>query len=150
MMRSLVWALPLCIWGCAAPVAEPPDPAEQEQAQAPADDAPPVRCAYELQAPHDASGALTGYFGAGVDCVPPEGGDQFTFGFALDGDQLKLTAARPVTGTPALYGNIDRTACVSWTGRIDIVDDQQWSVVIDATCQDDPRIAVRGRWSGVR
>jgi hypothetical protein len=145
MTRVLLAALPFLVWGCAAPVADAP---ESEQAQA--GEAPPVRCTYEVQAPHAATGALTGYFGPGVDCVPPEGGDTFTFGFALDGDQLKLTAARPVAGPAALYGNLDHTACVDWTGRIDVVDEEHWSIVLDVTCQDDPRLQVRGHWSGVR
>jgi hypothetical protein len=86
--------------------------------------------------------------------VPPEGGDSFTFGFAVGGDQIKLTAARPVGDQPlaamALYANLDRTACVDWTGSVQIADEEHWSVTLDATCVADARLRVLGTWSGTR
>ncbi|MFI5229216.1 MAG: hypothetical protein ACHQWU_09115 [Gemmatimonadales bacterium] len=116
-------------------------------------------CAFDMAQPEPLAGALAGYFGPGIDCVPPEGGDAFTLGFGLHSDVYVLTVERtairlgdsmPFVGAAHLFATVgDAPACVDWRGEVVIDGDlPAWSVYIDATCSDAPNIRLQGQFWG--
>lgn len=99
---------------------------------------------------------------AGVDCVPPGGGEVFSLGFASADWWFQLDAPRaafavgepqPITyGAASLLLVLDSGAsCWNWTGDFTVMSDLPgWDVYIDATCADDPSLHVVGHWNGTR
>ena len=94
---------------------------------------------------------------AGVDCVPPAGGEVFSLGFSHAGWWLQLDVARSslAVGAPhAFDGQAALLAldCWEWDGAVtvDADDAARWAVRIDARCRDDARKSVVARFSGDR
>lgn len=116
-------------------------------------------CTYSAAWPATTDGAIS-YTKrpAGVDCVPPEGGEVFSLGFASASWWFQLDAPRTVfvigEPQPIAYGTSslllvqhDGTSCWNWTGDFTVMSDlPSWDVYIDATCIDDPSIRVAGHW----
>jgi hypothetical protein len=116
-------------------------------------------CIYDVTAPDRTSGSLS--YAARprhTDCVPPEGGEVFSLGFATDGWWMQLDAVRAAftVGHPVRFEETNQAAllaldCWNWTGEFIVMKDEthshSWSVFIDATCAGDPSKRVIGQWS---
>jgi hypothetical protein len=133
------------IAGCTPP---PPEAARQGF------DVVPQLCTYTLQEPVLLAGNLPSYDGAaGFDCVPPEGGEAFTVGFAWPGGLLRLVAPRPVAGVVllhdvGLYVRTETGWCTDWDGTAVIEELPAWAVAIDGTCVGGG-VRVEGQISGL-
>ncbi|HEX8953082.1 MAG TPA: hypothetical protein VF945_14605 [Polyangia bacterium] len=114
-------------------------------------------CTIDLVAPEVWHATLHADDVAGVDCVPPAGGEVFSLGVAHAGWWLQLDVARrsialgahhPFDGQAALLA-LD---CWEWNGgvTVDADDEARWAVRLDARCRDDETKAVVGSISGAR
>jgi hypothetical protein len=144
-MRHL-FMLSLNLIGCSP--ATPPEAARQGF------DVVPQLCTYALQEPVQLAGSLPSYDGAtGFDCVPPEGGETFTVGFAWPGGLLRLAAERPVAGVVqlhdvGLYVRTETAWCIDWEGVVVIEELPAWAVLIDGTCVEGG-VRVIGKINGL-
>jgi hypothetical protein len=114
-------------------------------------------CTIDLVAPEVWQVTLTANDVPGIDCIPPEGGEVFSLGFAHAGWWLQLDVARrslAVGATHAFDGQAALLAldCWEWDGHVtvDADEDARWAVRLDARCRDDEGKAVVGSFSGDR
>jgi len=114
-------------------------------------------CAVALTAPE----AFAVHLGAndvrGIDCVPPEGGEVFSLGFAHGDWWLQLDAARSsliVGEAHAFDGQASLLAmdCWEWDGSFTVDEDDStgWALRVDARCRSDASVAIAGRFDGQR
>src|SRR4051812_27020771 len=150
-MRLCWWAALLVAVGCA-----------QESKPVPSQDTAPKEatslspfCAISLDAPERWQATLTANDVPGVDCVPPQGGDVFSLGFAHDGWWLQLDVARSSLAVATAHAFDGQAAllaldCWEWDGSVTVDEDDAdgWALRIDARCRDDARRAVVGSFSG--
>jgi hypothetical protein len=110
-----------------------------------------------LRAPEQYEVSLAANSVHGVDCVPPAGGERFSFGFAHRDWWLQLDVARSslVAGVPH---PLDEQAsllaldCWEWDGSliVDADDESGWALRLDARCRSDATVAVDGHFEGER
>jgi hypothetical protein len=112
-------------------------------------------CAISLEAPERWQATLAANDVRGVDCIPPDGGEVFAFGFAHDGWWLQLDVARPtlVVGAPHPFdGQAALLAldCWEWDGSVTVDEDDAagWALRLDARCGDDAQKAIVGSFRG--
>jgi hypothetical protein len=95
-------------------------------------------CSYALSAPVEAADDLTGYFGPGVDCVPPDGDPRaFRLGFGIGDHRAVVRTPRPVALGEAIAPSalVDNSNDCTGTIRIER-EVPDWSVEVDLTCGD--------------
>lgn len=109
-------------------------------------------CVIELRAPEAWQASLQADDVPGVDCIPPEGGEVFSLGFAHAGWWLQLDVARRslTVGEPhAFDGQAKLLAldCWQWNGSVtvDADDAHGWALRLDAQCRDDDGAPVAGK-----
>ncbi|MDB4964441.1 MAG: hypothetical protein JWN44_130 [Myxococcales bacterium] len=115
-------------------------------------------CAFDLSEPEVLKGELIANDVPHLDCVAPEGGADFSVGFAHDGWRavLHLPRASARVGETIAFGD-GRVAmlyqgkdgyCTDWDGEVVWLGDvPSWGIIVTAYCKTAP-LAVVGAWSG--
>ncbi len=114
-------------------------------------------CAVELTAPERWQIVLAANDVSGVDCIPPDGAEKFSFGFAHAGWWLQVDIARPtlvVGRAHAFDGQAALLAfgCFEWDGAVTVAEDDAagWALELDATCRDHAHERIAGAFHGER
>jgi len=120
-------------------------------------EAPRVFCAAELTAPEPLQIVLTANDVKGVDCVPPDGAEKFSLGFAHDGWWLQLDIARPTIVMGRAHPFDGQAAllaldCWEWSGAVTVDEDDAagWALALDVTCVGDTHKRIAGSFRGAR
>jgi hypothetical protein len=149
-MRSFALIFGLTAVACAGPGTRVPQTQTTAEPASAASAAP--FCAIELRAPETWQATLEADDVAGVDCIPPAGGEVFSLGFAHAGWWLQLDIARTslTVGAPhTLDGQAKLLAldCWQWDGAVtvDADDRDHWALRIDAQCRDDDGAPIAGK-----